>query len=63
MERKGNQRVLSLLALRRSSLIGPRSKVCLHDECYAPRGMDSSYFGLFFIIRDYFLKYGNVALF
>ena len=34
-------------AFRRSELIGPRSKVCIFDEGYAPRGRDSFYFGLF----------------
>ena len=60
---------------RRSELIGPRSKVCIFDEGDAPRGSDSSYFGLFFTIRAMGLclcpkglfgqisKYGNAALF
>ena len=32
---------------RRLGLVGPRSKVCIFNEGYAPRGKDSSYFGLF----------------
>ena len=34
-------------AFRRSELVGPRSKFCIFNEDYAPRGRDSSYFGLF----------------
>ena len=52
--RKGNRRVLSSPAFRRSGLIGPRRKVRLRDEGYAPRGRDSSYFGLFSTIRGCF---------
>ena len=33
---------------------GPRSKVCIFDEGYAPRSRDSSYFGLFSTIRGCF---------
>ena len=38
---------LILSAFQWSKLVGPRSKVCIFDEGYAPRGRDSSYFGLF----------------
>ena len=31
----------------RSELIRARSKVCIFDEGYAPRGRDSSYLGFF----------------
>ena len=60
---------------RRSEILGPRSKVCIFDEGYTPRGRDSSYFGLFSTIRvvglclfpkglvGRILKYGNAALF
>ena len=62
-------------AFRRSELGRPRSKVCLFDEVYTPRGRYSSYFGLFSTIRVVGLclcpkglfgrisKYGNAALF
>ena len=55
-ERKGREKegekeirvfFLSSLAFQRLELIGPRSKVRIFDDGYAPRGMDSSYFGLF----------------
>ena len=60
---------------RRLELVGPRSKVCIFNEGYAPRGRDSSYFGLFSAIRSVglclfpkglfgrILNYGNAALF
>ena len=38
---------LSLLAFQRLELVRPRSKVHIFNEGYAPRGRDSSYFGLF----------------
>ena len=38
-------------AFRRSELVGPRSKVYIFDEGYAPRDRDSSYFGLFPTLR------------
>ena len=34
-------------AFQWSEIVGPRSKVCIFDEGYAPRGRDSSEFGLF----------------
>ena len=55
-ERKGREKegekeigvfFLSSPAFRWLKLIGPRSKVCIFDEGYDPRGRDSSYFGLF----------------
>ena len=50
-EKEGEKEIgvffLSLPAFRRLELIGPRSKVGKFDEGYAPRGRDSSYFGLF----------------
>ena len=61
--RKGNRLVLSSSAIQRSGLVRPRSKVRLRDEGYAPRGRDSSSFGLFSTLRGYFLKYGNATLF
>ena len=64
MRRKGERkREKRKSTFRRSELVGPRSKVCIFDEGYSPRGKDSSYFGLFSTIRGYFLKYGNAALF
>ena len=39
-------------AFRQSKLVRPRSKVCIFHEGYIPRDSDSSYFGLFSIIRD-----------
>ena len=52
MRRKGERkRKKRKSAFRWSELIGPRSKVCIFVEGYAPRGRDSSYFGLFSIIR------------
>ena len=60
---------------RGPKLIGLRSKVCIFDEGYTPRGRDSSYFGLFSTIRVVGLclcpkglfsrisKYGNATLF
>ena len=62
-------------AFRRSELVEPRSKVCIFEEGYSPRGRDSSYFGSFSTIRvvglclcpkglfGRILKYGNTALF
>ena len=47
MRRKGERkREKRKSAFRRSELIGPRSKGCIFDEGYAPRGRNSSYFGL-----------------
>ena len=73
---KGNRRSNGRKsAFRRSELVGPRSKVCLFNEDYTPRGRDSSHFGLFSTIRvvglclcpkglfDRISKYGNAALF
>ena len=60
---------------RWSKLTEPKSKVHIFDEDYAPRGRDSSYFGLFSTIRVVGLcffpkglfgqisKYGNATLF
>ena len=45
--RKGNRVFFSSPAFRRSELVEPRSKICIFDEDHAPRGRDSSYFGLF----------------
>ena len=36
-----------LLVFRRSEFVGPRVKVYLLNKDYAPRGRNSSYFGLF----------------
>ena len=55
-ERKGREKegekeigvfFLSSPAFRQLELVGPRSKVRIFDEGYAPRGQDFSYFGLF----------------
>ena len=53
-EKKGREKegekeigVFFSLAFRRLELVGPRSKVYIFDKGYAPRGRDSSYFGLF----------------
>ena len=55
--------------------IGPISEVRIFDECYTPRGRDSSYFCLFYTIKAMGLclcpkglfgrisKYGNATLF
>ena len=57
-EKKGEKEVgVSMVKTCRTS------KVYIFDEGYAPRGRDSSYFGLFSTIRGCFLKYGNVVLF
>ena len=76
MRRKGERkREKRKPAFRLSELIGPRSKVHIFDKDYAPKGRDSSYFGLFSNIRavgfclypkelfDRILKYGNATLF
>ena len=75
-KRKGDRkREKRKSAFQRSKLVGLRSKVCIFDEGYAPRGRDSFYFGLFPTLRAVWLcfcpkglfgqilKYGNVALF
>ena len=50
-EKEGEKEIdvffLSSLVFRRLELIRPRSKVCIFNEGCAPRGRDSSYFGLF----------------
>ena len=74
--RKGKRkREKKKLVFQQSEFVGPRSKGFIFDEGYAPRGKDSSYFGLFFTLRDVWLclcpkelfgrisKYGNAALF
>ena len=62
-------------AFRRSELVRPRSKVCLRNEGYAPRGRYYSYFSyfhpkgclaVFFVLRGYlvgFLACDKAALF
>ena len=46
--RKGERKREKMkLVFRRSEFVGLRSKVCIFDEGYAPRGRDSFYFGLF----------------
>ena len=48
MRRKGERKREKMkLVFRRSELVGPRSKGCIFNKGYAPRGRDSSYFGLF----------------
>ena len=76
MRRKGERkRDKRKSVFRLSELVGPRSKLYIFDEGNAPRGRDSSSFGLFFTIRVVGLclcpkrlfgrisKYGNAALF
>ena len=50
-EKEGEEEIdvffLGSPAFRQLKLIGPRSKVRIFNEGYAPRGRDSSYFGLF----------------
>ena len=74
-EKEKKEREKRKLAFRRSELVGPRSKGCIFDEGYAPRGRDSSYFGLFSTLRVVWLclcpkglfgrisKYRNAAYF
>ena len=50
-EKKGREREKRKLVFRKSKLVGLRSKVHIFDEDYAPRGRDSSYFGLFATIN------------
>ena len=42
---------LSSPVFRLLELVGPRSKVRIFEEDYAPRGRNSSYFGLFISFR------------
>ena len=49
--------------LQQSEFVGPRSKVHLRNEGYAPRGRDSSYFGLFSTLRVVWLCFFPKGLF
>ena len=74
-EKKGREREKRKSAFRWSELVEPRCKGYIFDEAYAPRGRDSSYFGLVSTLRVVWLclcpkglfgrisKYGNAALF
>ena len=46
-EREEEEKEKRKSAFRRLELVGPKSKGYIFDEGYAPRGRDSSYFGLF----------------
>ena len=49
--KEANGFFLSSPVFQQSEFVGPRSKVRLRDEGYAPRGRDPKYFGLFSTLR------------